>query len=222
MKTRDLKNRIRRMLEEKDVEKSLIEIRRMPLRQAVNPLFSFLYSTNELIRWHAVSAMGEIVCALAETDMEAARVIMRRLMWNLNEESGGIGWGSAEAMGEICARNESLGLEFAKILISCIDPRQNFIENEKLQQGVLWGIGRLSNARPEQIKYAARHLAPFLTSPDPILRGLAAWGAAPLKDSATDPLLKGLSNDHTEITIYLDHRLVISTLSSLLRSRGRS
>ncbi|MFH1102904.1 MAG: HEAT repeat domain-containing protein [Pseudomonadota bacterium] len=208
------------MLEEKDVEKSLLEIRRMPPRQAVNPLFSFLYSTDELIRWHAVSAMGETVCTLAETDLEAARVIIRRLMWNLNEESGGIGWGSAEAMGEICARNEHLGAEYAKMLISYIDPQQNFIENERLQQGVLWGIGRLSHARPERVKYAARHLAPFLSSPDPILRGLSAWGAAPLKDGTTDPLLKALSNDHTEITIYLDHRLVTCTLSSLFRGRS--
>lgn len=203
------------MLAEKDVEKSLLEIRRMPSRQTVNPIFSFLYSTDELIRWHAVSAMGETVCALAETDLEAARVIMRRLMWNLNEESGGIGWGSAEAMGEICARNLRLGAEYAKMLISYIDPQQNFIENEKLQQGVLWGIGRLSHARPERIKYAARYLAPFLSSPDPVLRGLAAWGAAPLKDGATDPLLKALFNDQTEVAIYLDHRLVIRTLSSL-------
>ena len=45
--------------------------------------------------------MGVVVAGLAEHDMESARVVMRRLMWNLNDESGGIGWSSPEAMGEI-------------------------------------------------------------------------------------------------------------------------
>ncbi|MEA3417440.1 MAG: hypothetical protein U9R02_15080 [Thermodesulfobacteriota bacterium] len=56
--------------------------------------------------------MGVVVSNLADHDMESARVIMRRLIWNLNDESGGIGWGSPEAMGEIMARNNRLALPF--------------------------------------------------------------------------------------------------------------
>jgi len=52
--------------------------------------------------------MGRVVSSLAEKDMESARVVMRRLMWNLNEESGGIGWGCPEAMGETMARSAPL------------------------------------------------------------------------------------------------------------------
>jgi len=40
---------------------------------------------------------------------------MRRLMWNLNDESGGIGWGNPEAMGEILACHEALANEYAPI-----------------------------------------------------------------------------------------------------------
>ena len=58
---------------------------------------------DELIRWRAVSAMGIVTAALADARMDAARVIMRRMMWQLNDESGGIGWGIPEAMGEIMA-----------------------------------------------------------------------------------------------------------------------
>ena len=48
-----------------------------------------------MIKWHAVSALGAIVAALAEKEMESARIIMRRLMWSLNDESGSIGSGSS-------------------------------------------------------------------------------------------------------------------------------
>ena len=61
--------------------------------------------------------MGEVVSKIAENDLEFARIIMRRPMLNLNDESGGIGWGAPEAMGEIMARSEKLAEEYHKILI---------------------------------------------------------------------------------------------------------
>ena len=81
-----------------------------------------------MIRWRAVSAMGHVVSRQAENDMPAARIIMRRLMWNLNDESGGIGWGSPEAMGDIMARSAPLTREYHRILISYVDPSGNFLE----------------------------------------------------------------------------------------------
>jgi hypothetical protein len=111
MAGRKLKKKILEFLGSDDFENSLQKICQLPARQAVNPLFSFFYNTNEWIRWRAVTAMGALVFSLAEQDMESARVVMRRLMWNLNDESGGIGWGSPEAMGEIMARHSRLAEE---------------------------------------------------------------------------------------------------------------
>jgi hypothetical protein len=126
---------------------ALETICRIPGRQAVNPLFSFFYSTKSrsagtrLRPWARWSAGWP-------TAMESARVVMRRLMWNLNDESGGIGWGSPEAMGEITAGHPGLANEFACILVSYINPAGNFLEHESLQRGSLWGVGRLAHARP--------------------------------------------------------------------------
>lgn len=89
MGNRQLKKKILELLGRDDLEKSLDEICQLPARQAVNPLFSFFYNTNELIKWRAITAMGAVVAHLAEQDMESARVVMRRLIWNLNDESGG-------------------------------------------------------------------------------------------------------------------------------------
>ena len=101
--------------EDADFEKALESLRCLPGRKAVNPLFSFLYHSDDLIRWHAVSAMGLVVSDLADNDMESARIVMRRLIWNLNDESGGIGWGSPEAMGETMAQHAGLARLFAAI-----------------------------------------------------------------------------------------------------------
>ena len=146
--SRHLKEKIRKLLLQQNIESGLAEIGRMPARKAINPLFSFLCSLDELLKWRAVTAMGEVVNRLAGVEMESARVIMRRYMWQLNDESGGIGWGCPEAMGEIMARNENLAGEFWCILISYIRPDGNFLEHAGLQRGALWGVGRLAHARP--------------------------------------------------------------------------
>ncbi|NTV33768.1 MAG: hypothetical protein HGA50_10810, partial [Deltaproteobacteria bacterium] len=100
---RSLKKKLFELLSQGDLDKALVETGRLPPRQIINPLLSFIQSGNEKVKWGAVKATGQVVSRLAESDLEAARVIMRRLMWTLNDESGGIGWGSPEAMGEILA-----------------------------------------------------------------------------------------------------------------------
>ena len=152
---RNLKREIRLALCSDDIITAMDFITKMPPKRAVNPLFSFLCSLDERLKWRAVTAMGQVVSNLAETDLESARVIMRRFMWHLNDESGGIGWGCPESMGEIMARCERLADEYGCLLISYIQPEGNYLEHEILQRGVLWGVGRLVHSRPQFLKDAA-------------------------------------------------------------------
>jgi len=152
---RSLKKKLFDLLNQGDLDKALAEIDRLPHRQIINPLLSFIQSGSDKVKWGAVKAAGQVVTQLAESDPEAARVIMRRLMWTLNDESGGIGWGSPETMGEIMASHEGLAQEYAHILLSYAREDGNYLENEGLQRGLLWGIGRLSEKRPELVRGAA-------------------------------------------------------------------
>jgi len=215
---RQLKKNILKLLSQKDFEKKSEEICRLPAKQAVNPLFSFLYSTDEIIKWRAVTGMGLVVSNLAGHDMESARVVMRRLIWNLNDESGGIGWGSPEAMGEIMARNSRLAEEYHNILISYIMEDGNFIEHEILQRGVLWGLGRLAHARPQLVRDAAPLLLPYMKSEDAIIRGLAAWTAGALDSQVTKPLTEYLVNDNAKIMIFSEGQLTERSVSQLAGS----
>jgi hypothetical protein len=212
---RQLKTRIGHLLAQDDVENALEAICRIPGRQAVNPLFSFFYSTEEQIRWHTVTAMGAVVCRMAHSAMESARVVMRRLMWNLNDESGGIGWGSPEAIGEITAGHPGLANEFACILVSYIDPAGNFLEHEQLQRGSLWGVGRLAHARPLLAGTAAPFLPAFFESPDPYLRGTAVWAAGPILDDALRRLVETRLSDKGRLRLYRQMRITDVSVGEL-------
>jgi hypothetical protein len=214
---RALKKDIRRLLVADDFGAALTALDRLAERRAVNPLFSFLYDTDMVVRWHAVTAFGRVLNNLARKNMEAARVIMRRLMWNLNDESGGIGWGSPEAMGETMAQHAGLTRQYSHILVAYINPQGNFLEHEVLQRGLLWGLGRLAQARPAHIRPAATFLHPFLESHDAIHRGLAAWGLGSLQDASALPLLKPLTGDKATLLLYDDLQLQNHTVGNLAK-----
>jgi hypothetical protein len=147
--SRQIKKELRPLLLAEDFPERLGELLRYPPRQSVSPLFGFLCHHEPLLRWRAVTAMGVAVARLAEEDLESARVIMRRMMWNLNDESGGIGWGLPEAMGEIMARHGKLAREYGCILLSYVQEEGNPLQFAELERGALWGLARLAEARPE-------------------------------------------------------------------------
>jgi hypothetical protein len=215
--SRQLKKKIQKLLLQKNFESGLAEIGRMPARKAINPLFSFLCSLDELLKWRAVTAMGEIVDRLADADMESARVIMRRYMWQLNDESGGIGWGCPEAMGEVMARNDNLAQEFWCIQISYIRPDGNFLEHEVLQRGALWGVGRLAHARPQLLKTSVDYLHPYMQADDPSLRGLAAWAAGALRNKKTEVILNQLKDDSAKLNVYLDGHIIRRSVGEIAK-----
>ncbi len=217
MPFRQLKKEITTLLQRDDLNASLKALVRMPLRQVVNPLFGLLYHGDPVVRWHAVTAMGVVTTCMAKEQMESARVIMRRLMWNLNDESGGIGWGSPESMAEIMVRHTPLAREYAAILVSYLNPDGNFLEHEGLQEGVLWGLAVVATAQPDLVADAARHIPPFLTAENPSLRGLAARACGYLMSGDPHRDLIGLCSDNTRIDLYEDGRFTQPTVAELAR-----
>jgi hypothetical protein len=202
-----VKRLVLEILQRDDFEKKMAEMSRVSARQVISPLFMFLCSLDAKIKWNAVISMGVVVSALAEEDLESARVVMRRFMWNLNDESGGIGWGCPEAMGEIMARSARLAEEYGCILISFIRPGGNFLEHGDLQRGVLWAMGRLAHARPKLLENSACLLHPYLESDRADLRGLAAWASGPLVEQDTIVLLRRLTGDDSKLVLFREGRL---------------
>ncbi|MFH1487905.1 MAG: DVU0298 family protein [Pseudomonadota bacterium] len=205
---RALKERVREILRSGEIEQALEQISQFPFRQTVNPLFSFLYSKNPELKWAAVTAMGHVTAKLAFEDMESARVVVRRLMWNLNDESGGIGWGSPEALGEILAGHPGLAGEYAPILVSYAMKDGNYLEHEQLQCGLIWAIGRVAQANHLLMQNAAPHLLPFLGARDSALRGHGAWTLGLLGRGEARLPLEHLLDDPSDFLIYIDRKLL--------------
>jgi len=212
------RTRLLALLRSREFDSAAGELRQLPGRRFVKSLRSALCSDEEA-RWPAVTLMGLLTAELAERDLESARVVMRTLMWNLTEECGGIAWGVPESMAEIMACHEILASEYAPILISYTREDGNFLEYEPLQRGVMWGIGRLAQVRPELLRTndAGRYLLPYLESDDATVRGLAAWALGLIGTREAGAKLEALLEDREPVRIYLDRELVPSTVGELAR-----
>lgn len=216
-KTGSLRKIIKDLLLSDDFDAQSPEWSRIPPVKAVNLLLSHLYSMEEIVKWRAVEAVGVAAARLADEEMESARVIMRRLIWSLNDESGGIGWGAPEAMGEIMAVHERLADEYVAILMSYIRVDCNPLENGLLERGVLWGLGRLAQTRPHLLQPCACHFLPFLESPDPFHRAYAAWALGFLDVKGFRERLALVSNDDAEVPIFEGGKLTMRRVSQLAR-----
>ncbi len=213
---RSLKKKVQELLKDREFYSSLDQLRQLPGRIVINSLLSLLLDNDELVRWRAVTAIGSIVSLMAKKDIEAARVIMRRLMWSLNDESGGIGWGAPEAMSEIMAQCDKIAEEFHSILISYLDEEGNFLEYEALQKGLIWGVSRLSMIRPDLMKPASRYLHKYLDSNDPSIRGLSAFSVGLLKARDEKNYLGKLLHDHAEFRTFSDNELTTFKVSDFV------
>ncbi len=203
------------LLRDDDHDRSMAAIKEYANRRVIGPLFSFFYRDEPHIRWRAITAMGEAVKQIADRDLEYARNIMRRLIWNLNDESGGIGWGSSEAMGEIMAREPQLAEEFGPLLASYIREDRNRPDHPDLQAGALWGLGRLAHVRPNLVCAVAPFLGPFLLDDRSTLRGLAAWVSQAIFHESLRPALTSAESDPAILSLYQGWTFLETTVGRL-------
>lgn len=212
---RKLKAQVRRLLEGHDKAAALEALYRLPARQAANPLFGMLCAGDATLAMRAATALGAVTAHLAQAQVESARVLIRRMMWNLNEESGGIGWGCPEAMGEALARSATLAGEFASILISYIDVGGNFLEHPGLQQGVLRGIGRMAQRQPRLAALAAVPALARLDDEDSQVCGMAIWCLGCLGADQARGRLAGLAADQRPARWFCSWQVKTTTVGHL-------
>lgn len=211
--------RVNEWLKGSTLESALAAIASIPPDKALKPLFSCLCSCDQTVKWRAVSAMGRTVAALAADSMEDARVVVRRFMWMLNDESGGIGWGVPEAMAEVMACHHGLAGEYAHILVSFMREDGFYLELEALQKGLMWGVARLAEVESDLLreKQAGRYLLPYLHASDPVIQGLACLAFGRMGDRQALSALPPLFGDSRPLTHYQGGNFIVSTVGVLAR-----
>jgi hypothetical protein len=216
---RKTKKKVGEILLETHRNTCLAKLSQIPDDQLTGHLFSYFYNANELVKFRSIAAMGVLGARLEQTNIEKARVVLRRIMWNLNDESGGIGWGSPEAMGEILRQSPRLALEFKSILFSYLDPDGNFIEHEMLQRGVLWGIGTYLEAFPEDISEKTKVLLfGFLHSDDSVKKGYAIRALVNARCFDCSLVPENIIKDNSSIDIFNVWNFIVVRISDISHS----
>jgi hypothetical protein len=217
-----VRSRIEAVLSAADFPEALAGLTDIEPKKRLAPLFSALLAPAPHTRWRAVVALGSAVAELAAGEPEAARDLWRNLMWRLNEESGTIGWGVPEVMGEALARSPLLADAYHRILIGYVRELpgdSTYIDHAPLRQGVWWALARLAAARPELVRREALDvLYGALTDPDPVARGLTCLALSRLGRPANPDIatrLTALVGDRTALTVFDDDQLRQTTVGAL-------
>ncbi len=173
----------------------------------INALLASLSRPEEEIRARAAAALGRAVAGQAqevgtEDGLEAAREVLRRLIWFLNDESGAVGWGAAEGMAEIMVRLPDLAREFSAVLVFQLRDDPGSPDFPPLVPSSLRAVGRIAEADKNYAAGTAQHLPRFLQSPDPEIRALAAWVAGLVGESSCLAELKDLAGDETRVRLF--------------------
>lgn len=217
---RKIKQKVGEILLKSHRETAMEMLIQIPDKQLVGHLFSYFYHINERVKFRSIAAMGVLGARMEQRNMEKARIVLRRMMWNLNDESGGIGWGSPEAMGEILCQSPKLALEFKSILFSYLDPDGNYIEHEALQRGVLWGIGTYLLSTPQDLdKKTKEILFGYLHSLDPVKRGYAVRALINARCFNYSRVPETLIKDTNQINIFNGWGFISTRISDLLTTR---
>ncbi len=183
-------------------------------RRAMRTLMGMLFHEEPLIRWRAVSAFG----ILAVEEPELVRPQLFKLYYSLSEESSVVGWGSAQAIGEIARKNPGLAKDV-------IRPVVHFMDDEELSQpanrntvqlaGTIWAIGNIAEVLPEIAGEMGPKLCEFLSDPDAEIRGLSVWAICRIGYGPAVGLLEKLLDDRAVIDIYFSDELASVTVGSL-------
>lgn len=209
---RSLKQELRCQLQSDLWQDNLTDILAVPSRESAGPLMSFLLFGGEM-KWRAATTLGLSVARLADEDMEAARVFMRRLLWHMNEESGNVGWGIPETMAEIMCNHRRLADDYNRMLHSYVRETtedDNYLDHPPLRAAVYWGLGRLAQVRPELVLPATRALRWGLEDEFHPGRGMAAWALGTLQFTDSAEKIRTLLGDDTPVE-HFDNRTVICT-----------
>lgn len=186
-------------------------------RGVVRKIMSRIYIKDGLIFWRAVEALGKASAEIEKKEPGYAVELVRRYFWSLNEESGGNAWNASEAIGSILYHNPKECSHFNWMFSA-------LLEDESLQEGVLWGLSQIAISKPEAVYPLAEAVLPFLEALEVKLRGLAVWIYVLMKTfkpekqdwDITRNLQEKLAQDLSVLEVYVEGEFKTFKVSKLL------
>lgn len=209
-----MKRTIQQALEQNDLDTvvSLVEKHRRALSQLVR----IAYDKETLAGWRAIKAIGHVARSLVRTDNEFLRVTIRKLLWSLSDESGGIGWAAPEILGEIVSAEPRTFSDIIPLIAEVYG-----IEEAVFRPGVIYALMRIAETSPELIVDHQKVIIKSLEESDPLIRVYALdlirllWPVA-LRDNKWSKeyqdkvvmCINSMKNDRKEVWIYHDSAFI--------------
>lgn len=204
----EIKQTIHQALEQNDLDAIVSFVQKH--RRALTPLVRIAYDKESLAGWRAIKAIGRVAKALVSTDHEFLRVTIRKQLWSLSDESGGIGWAAPEIIGEIVSADPEKFSDIIPIIAEVYE-----IEEVVFRPGVVYALFRIAETAPELIVRYHKVIIRSLAENDPLTKVYALdlvrllWSMA-IKNSMwskeyQDKIKKAINdliNDHKVAWIY--------------------
>jgi len=158
-------------------------------------LLSLAYDADEVIRWRAIEAIGRVAKFKSATDIAGVRDLIRRLLWLMNDESGGISWTAPETIGEILVNVPSLIQEFGELLPA-------FFHEEPFEIGAHLAVCRIASKNPEPFMKYSDALFDSLANPEPRIRAFSILALNKIAMAKSIAEAKKMIDDETSVTFY--------------------
>ncbi len=173
-------------------------------------LISLAYDKDDVMGWRAIEAMGYVAGELSKQRVDIVRDTIRRLLWSMGEESGGIGWSAAEMIGEIIRSNPDQFTDIVPIVWS-------FHEEEMFRPGTIWAMGRIASVRPDLVKFILKDMQDMITDKNPAVRGYAAWVIGILREDGFMEDINKLISDNSTVNFYQEGELTKKTVAEIVK-----
>lgn len=159
----DMKNTIRIAVESNDLEAVAAMAERD--KKAVSILVRMAYDKETVTAWRAIKSVGLIAQRMVDREPEFLREQVRKLLWSLNDESGGIGWAAPELIGEIISANPPLFRDMISPLTTAFDA-----EERTFRPGIVYALLKIAEKSPEIAAIYQRVIISSLVDKEPITR----------------------------------------------------
>jgi AraC family transcriptional regulator of adaptative response/methylated-DNA-[protein]-cysteine methyltransferase len=172
----------------------------------IRALISFLFDSDELVRWRSLEAVGIVAEFISRQRMETAKDLIRRFFWMMNDESGNICWYAPEAIGEILFNIPSLIPEFGLLLAS-------FLNEEPFEGGVRRAIARTARAGHDIYNKIVPTLEASLSHTNPTVRGYSLLAIKELEPTKARQKAAEMTEDSGTFSIYDFENGTLRTIS---------
>ncbi len=173
-------------------------------RKILSVLIRLAYEKETLTGWRAINAIGKVASVFVRSNYDFLRETIRKLLWSLSDESGGIGWAAPEILGEIVSADPEKLSDIIPLITEVY-----YIEEKVFRPGVLYALKRIAETNPGSVVPYQNVVMDGLGDQEPLAR-LYALNLVDLLNAYILPenrermrsAIRGLLQDKSEAWVY--------------------